>query len=43
MVHAERDRASVTIHPKHGRQESKVVIGEDSPTTENVRQLDEWR
>ena len=43
IVHVERDRVSITIYPKHGRQESKLVIGEDSPTTENVRQFDEWR
>ena len=43
VVHVERDRVSITIDPKHGIKESKVVIGEDSPTTENVRLLDEWR
>ena len=42
VVHVERDRVSMTIHPKRGVQESKVVVGEDS-TTENVRLLDEWR
>jgi hypothetical protein len=41
-VHVERDRVSLTIHSKRGRQESKVVVGEDS-TTENVRLLDERR
>ena len=42
VVHVERDRVSLTIHSKRGRQESKVVVGENS-TTENVRLLDEWR
>jgi hypothetical protein len=43
VVHVERDRVLMTIHPKHGVQEQrKVVVGEDS-TTENVRPLDEWR
>jgi hypothetical protein len=41
-VHVERDRVSITIHTKRGRQQNKVIIGEDS-TTENVRPLDEWR
>ena len=42
VVHVERDRVLMTIHPKHGVQERKVVVGEDS-TTENVHLLDEWR
>ena len=42
MVDVERDRVSLTIYSKRGRQESKVVVGENS-TTENVRLLDEWR
>ena len=42
VVHVERDGVSITIHPKRGVQERKVVVGEDS-TTENVRLLDEWR
>ena len=42
VVHVERDRVSITIHTKRGKQESKVIVGEDS-TTENVRLLDEWR
>ena len=37
-VDVKRDRVSLTIHSKRGRQESKVVVGEDS-TTENVRCL----
>ena len=41
VVHVERDGVSITIHPKHGVQERKVVVGEDSST--NVRLLDEWR
>ncbi len=43
MVHVERDRVSITIHPKRGVEERKVVVGEDSSTTGNVRLLDEWR
>jgi hypothetical protein len=43
VVHVERDRVSITIEPKRGVQERKVVVGEDSSTTENVRLLDEWR
>ena len=42
VVHVERDGVSITIHPKRGVQERKVVDGEDS-TTKNVRLLDEWR
>jgi hypothetical protein len=42
-VQVERDRVSLTIQSKRGRQERKVVIGEDCSTTENVRPLDEWR
>jgi hypothetical protein len=42
VVHVERDHVSLTSHSKRGRQESKVVVGEDS-TTENVRLLDERR
>jgi hypothetical protein len=42
VVHVERDDVSITIHPKRGVRERKVVVGEDS-TTENVRLLDEWR
>ena len=42
VVHVERDRVLMTIYPKHGVQQRKVVVGEDS-TTENVRLLDEWR
>jgi hypothetical protein len=38
VVHVERDRVSITIQSKRGRQESEVVVGEDS-TTENVRCL----
>ena len=41
VVHVERDGVSITIHPKHGVQERKVVVGENSST--NVRPLDEWR
>jgi hypothetical protein len=35
-VNIERDRVSLTIHSKRGRQESKVVVGENS-ATENAR------
>jgi hypothetical protein len=42
-VHVERDHVAITIHPKHGVQERKIVVGEDSSTTENVRPLDRWR
>jgi hypothetical protein len=42
VVHVEGDGVSITIHPKRGVQERKVVVGEDS-TTANVRLLDEWR
>jgi hypothetical protein len=38
-VDVKRDRVSLTIHSKRGRQESKVVVG----ATENVRLLDDWR
>ena len=41
VVHVERDGVSITINPKHGVQERKVVVGEDFST--NVRPLDEWR
>jgi hypothetical protein len=41
-VNVERDRVSLTIHPKRGRQEIKAVVGENS-MTENVRLLDDWR
>jgi hypothetical protein len=34
-VNVERDRVSLTIHPKRGRQEIKAVIGENS-VTENA-------
>ena len=48
VVYVERGRVSITIHTKRGREESKVIVGEDSTTeedspTENVRLLDEWR
>jgi hypothetical protein len=43
VVHVERDRVSITIHTKRGRQESKVIVGGEDSTTENVRLLDEWR
>ena len=48
VVHVEPHHVSITIHTKRGRQESKVIVGEDSTTekdstTENVRLLDEWR
>jgi hypothetical protein len=47
VVHAEPQHVSITIHTKRGRQESKVIVGEDSTTekdstTENVHLLDEW-
>jgi hypothetical protein len=42
VVDVERDGVSITIHPKRGVLERKVVVREDS-TTENVRLLDEWR
>jgi type II secretory pathway component PulJ len=29
VVQVERDRVVLTIHPKRGRQQSKVVVGED--------------
>jgi hypothetical protein len=35
-VQVERDRASITIQSKRGRQESKVIVGEDSQTTMSV-------
>ena len=48
LVHVEHHHVSITIHTKSGRQESKVIVGDDSTTekhstTENVRLLDEWR
>ena len=48
MVRVEPHHVSITIHTKRGRQESKVIVGNDSTTekdtmTENVRLLDEWR
>ena len=43
VFHVERDRVSITIHTKRGRQESKVIVGGEDSTTENVRLLDEWR
>ena len=41
-VNVERDRVSLTIYSKRGRQESKMVVGENS-ATENVCLLDDWR
>jgi hypothetical protein len=41
VVHAERDHVLLTIHPKRGTPENKVVIGEDSD--KNVRLRDERR
>ena len=41
-VHIERGRVLLTVHPKRGRPESKVVVGENS-AAENVRLLDDWR
>jgi hypothetical protein len=41
-VHVERGRVLLTVHPKRGRPESKVVVAEKSET-ENVRLLDDWR
>jgi hypothetical protein len=41
-VNVERDCVLLTIHSKRGRPESKVVVGEYSPT-ENVRLLEDWR
>jgi hypothetical protein len=41
-VHVERGRVLLTVHPKRGRPERRVVIGEES-ATENVRLLDDWR
>ena len=48
VVHVEPHHVSITIHTKRGRQESKVMVGDDPTTekdsmTENVRLLDEWR
>ena len=31
-VHVEPQHVSITIHTKRGRQESKVIVGEDSTT-----------
>src|SRR4249920_1858288 len=32
VVHVEPQHVSITIHTKRGRQESKVIVGEDSTT-----------
>jgi hypothetical protein len=42
LVQVDRDRVSLTIHSKHGNQESKVIIGEGSAPS-NVHPLDERR
>ena len=42
VVHVERDSVLLTTHTKRGKRESKVIVGENSPT-ENVRQIDDWR
>jgi hypothetical protein len=41
VVQVERDRVVLTIHPKRGRQQSKVVVGEDP--TQNVLDRRRWR
>jgi hypothetical protein len=41
-IHVERGHVLLTVHPKRGRPERRVVIGEESET-ENVRLLDDWR
>jgi hypothetical protein len=43
VVHAERYLVLLTIRPKRGRQQSKVVVGEDP--AESIRRLDKrrWR
>jgi hypothetical protein len=39
LVEVDRDRVSITIHHKRGKQEKKAIIGEDS-TPDNIHPLD---
>jgi hypothetical protein len=41
MIRVERDRVVRTIHPKRGRQQSKLIVGEDP--TQNVIDKRRWR
>jgi hypothetical protein len=40
VVHVERDLVLLTIHPKRGEQESRVIFGEGA---DNIYPLDERR
>jgi hypothetical protein len=42
VVMVERDLVLLTIHPKRGEQESRVIIGADS-TDNDIHPLDERR